>query len=137
MSSITTTGSAARFEPSIAAASLAGFIGLALALAVGAAMILNSAPAPVIDDGYRDFGLRHPSTQVAPERYPDMGLRHPATQVAPERYPDMGLRHRAVVPGTAPAGTSDNAAANDKDDYGLRCVVNGWCSQPWTSNGHR
>jgi hypothetical protein len=117
MASTTITRPAAQLGTGTAVATLAGIIGIALALAVAAAMLFNTSPAAFIDEGYRDFGLRHPVTQSAPERYPDQGLRHPAV---------------------APANLTRTEAGDGRlDDYGLRCIANGWCSQPASSNGHR
>jgi hypothetical protein len=116
MASTTITRPVAQLGPVTTVAALAGFIGLVLAIAVASSMLLGSAPASVVIDGYQDFGLRHPVTQVAPERYPDQGLRHPAV---------------------APADLTRRNGDSRLDDYGIRCVANGWCSQPASSNGHR
>jgi hypothetical protein len=123
MASTTITRPAVHFGAGTLAAALAGFIGLALAIAVAAAMLLNP--------GTSSFDSR--------AVYPDHALRHPVVNIAPaEQYPDKGIRDRPVI---APPGEL-NQRANDQlndsrlDDYGLRCLEVGWCTTPG-SNGHR
>jgi hypothetical protein len=167
MTSTTITRPTTHFGRGTLAAILAGFVGLALAITVAAAMFLNPSvvrvdsqlnyqdfglrnrvvqvapesypdvglrnrvvlPAP---ESYPDVGLRNRVVQVAPETYPDLGVRNRVVQVAPETYPDLGVRNRAAVPAELSRRGSDSRL----DDYGIRCLVTGWCSQPAT-NGHR
>jgi hypothetical protein len=133
MTSTTITRPTTHFGRGTLAAILAGFVGLALAITVAAAMFLNPSVVRVDSQlNYQDFGLRNRVVQVAPETYPDLGVRNRVVQVAPETYPDLGVRNRAAVPAELSRRGSDSRL----DDYGIRCLVTGWCSQPAT-NGHR
>lgn len=78
-------------------AALAGLIGLVLAIAVAASMLMAPAQAHSgLQPGYFDHGQRHPEGVPAPRA----------------DRPDSRL-----------------------DDYGIRCVVTGWCAQPASDDG--
>jgi hypothetical protein len=75
-----------------------------------------------LEPGYVDYGLRQPAAVNQPQPgYVDYGLRQPAAVNQPQPgYVDFGLRH----PLTLTATTSASSA----DDYGVRCLMTGWCS---------
>jgi hypothetical protein len=123
MASTIITRPAVHFGAGTLAAALAGFIGLALAIAVAASMFFNPS-------------LGSFDSQAV---YPDYALRHPAVNIAPaEQYPDKGLRERPAIapPGELGQRASDQLSDIRLADYGLRCLEVGWCTTPG-SNGQR